>query len=105
MKKLTIFFALLPGFIPLVLLAQINSNSKQCIPCEQLKDLRLPDVTILEAKSLKNDTIEGQVITVPFCRVLGKISKEINFELLLPDQWNAKIPDVGWRRFCWKHSK
>ena len=77
MKKLTILFALLPSFIPLVLLAQINSNSKQCIPCEQLKDLRLPDVTILEAKSIKNDTIEGQVITVPFCRVLGKISKEI----------------------------
>jgi feruloyl esterase len=75
----------------LVLLAQINSNSKQCIPCEQLKDLRLPDVTILEAKSLKNDTIEGEVIAVPFCRVLGKISKEINFELLLPGQWNKRF--------------
>src|SRR6478752_1980836 len=86
MKKLTAFFALLPGFFPLALLAQVNS--KQCIPCEQLKDLQLPDVTILEAKSLKNDTIEGEVITVPFCRVLGRISKEINFELLLPQQWN-----------------
>ncbi len=64
MKKLIVFFALLPGFVPLVLLAQINSNSKQCIPCEQLKDLRLPDVTILEVKSLKNDTIEGEVIAV-----------------------------------------
>ncbi|MEP7376953.1 MAG: tannase/feruloyl esterase family alpha/beta hydrolase [Chitinophagaceae bacterium] len=91
MKKLTIFFALLPGFIPLVLLAQTDSNSKPCIPCEQLKDLRLPDVTILEAKSIKNDTIEGQIITVPFCRVLGRISKEINFELLLPGQWNTRF--------------
>ncbi len=91
MKKSAIIFTLLPGFLPFVLLAQINSNSKQCIPCEQLKDLRLPDVTILEAKSLKNDTIEGQVITVPFCRVLGKISKEINFELLLPNQWNERF--------------
>ncbi len=79
MKTLIIFLAQLSGFVPLVLLAQINSNSKQCIPCEQLKDLRLPDVTILEAKSLKNDTIEGEVIAVPFCRVLGKISKEIKF--------------------------
>jgi len=91
MKKLTIFFALLTGFIPLALLAQINPNSKACIPCEQLKNLRLPDVTILEATSIKNDTIEGQAITVPFCRVLGKISKEINFELLLPGQWNERF--------------
>ncbi len=91
MKTLIIFLAQLSGFVPLVLLEQINSNSKQCIPCEQLKDLRLPDVTILEAKSLKNDTIEGEVIAVPFCRVLGKISKEINFELLLPGQWNKRF--------------
>jgi Tannase and feruloyl esterase len=91
MKKSAIIFTLLPGFLPFVLLAQINSNSKHCVPCEQLKDLRLPDVTILEAKSLKNDTIEGQVITVPFCRVLGQISKEINFELLLPSQWNKRF--------------
>jgi feruloyl esterase len=91
MKNLTILFALLNGFIPLFLSAQINSSSKQCISCEQLKNLRLPDVTILEAESLKNDTIEGQVITVPFCRVLGKISKEINFELLLPRQWNKRF--------------
>ncbi len=91
MKKLILFFALLESFIPLVLLAQTNSDSKPCIPCEQLKDLRLPDVTILESKSSQNDTIEGQVITVPFCRVLGRISKEINFELLLPSQWNERF--------------
>src|SRR6266581_1532069 len=91
MKKLTAIFVLVAGFGPFVLPAQINSNTKKCIPCEQLKGLRLPDVTILEAKSLKNDTIEGQVITVPFCRVLGKVSKEINFELLLPNQWNKRF--------------
>jgi len=90
MKKLILFFALLYGFNP-TLLGQTKSNSKPCIPCEQLKNVRLPDVTILEAKSIKNDTIEGQVITVPFCRVLGKISKEINFELLLPGQWNERF--------------
>ena len=91
MKKLILFFALPVSFIPLALLAQINSGSKPCIPCEQLKDLHLPDVTILEAKSLQNDTIEGQVVTVPFCYVLGKISKEINFELLLPSRWNERF--------------
>ena len=91
MKKLVIFFGLLPVFIPLILLAQTNSNSTSCIPCEKLKELRLPDVTILEAKSLRTDTINGQIITVPFCRVLGRISKEINFELLLPAQWNKRF--------------
>ena len=91
MKKLILFFALPVSFIPLALLAQINSGSKPCIPCGQLKDLHLPDVTILEAKSLQNDTIEGQAVTVPFCYVLGKISKEINFELLLPSQWNERF--------------
>jgi hypothetical protein len=91
MKKLTVIFVLLAGFGPFVLYAQNNSSTKKCIPCEQLKSLRLPDVTILAATSFKNDTIEGQVITVPFCRVLGRISKEINFELLLPNQWNKRF--------------
>lgn len=91
MKKLVSLLVLLTGLVPFVLLAQINPNSKNCIPCEQLKDLRLPDVTILESKSLKNDTIEGEVITVPFCYVLARISREINFELLLPDRWNERF--------------
>lgn len=91
MKKLIIFFTWSFAFLPLVLPAQGSSRIKSCIPCEQLRKLRLPDVTILEAKSLKKDTIEGEVIKVPFCRVLGRISKEINFELLLPAQWNERF--------------
>src|SRR5580658_7184063 len=91
MKKITGYFLLIGIFGPFFLSAQINADAKSCIPCEQLKDLRIPDVTILQAKSFKNDTIEGQVITVPFCRLLGTISKEINFELLLPDQWNQRF--------------
>lgn len=75
---------------PLGVTAQ-NVQAKNCIPCDQLKDLRIPDVTILEVKELQNDTIQGQIITVPFCQVLGKISKGINFELLLPDQWNKRF--------------
>jgi hypothetical protein len=91
MKKLIACFLLFAAFSPLTLHAQTNSNVNKCIPCEQLKDLRIPDVTILVAQSLKNDTIEGEVINVPFCRVLGRISKEINFELLLPNQWNERF--------------
>lgn len=91
MKKLTAFFLTFTFFGSVVLMAQQNAGTKKCIPCEQLKNLRLPDVTIIEAKSFKHDTIEGQSIAVPFCRILGRISKEINFELLLPDQWNKRF--------------
>jgi len=41
MIKLTVLLALLVGFVPLVLPAQTNTNSKNCIPCEQLKSLWL----------------------------------------------------------------
>jgi len=98
MKILRFIFGLLVGFIPWTVSGQIVANKKSCIPCEQLQDLRLPDVTILKIESLPSDTIKSQVdwiptvvIKVPFCRVLGKISKEINFELLLPQQWNGRF--------------
>ena len=89
MKTLSIIIALSIGF-QFQVSAQA-SNLKSCISCAQLKNLRLPDVTILTADALPYDTIEGQIITVPFCRVLGRISKEINFELLLPQQWNGRF--------------
>src|SRR5687767_10442445 len=91
MKRITVIFGLLVALAPLVLTAQTNANSKPCIPCEKLTDLRLPDVMVLSAESLMSDTIQGQIITVPFCRVLGRISKEIEFELLLPQQWNKRF--------------
>ena len=91
MKNISATFGLLLGFVPLVLPGQVNTNSKPCISCEQLTELRLPDVIVLRTESLMNDTIQGQIITAPFCRVLGRISKEINFELLLPQQWNGRF--------------
>ena len=90
MKQTIIFFLIVQVSFPLVLSAQV-AQSKNCIPCEQLRNLQIPDVTILEAKAMKNDTIEDQVITVPFCHVLGLISKGINFELLLPARWNKRF--------------
>jgi len=81
MKTKLLLFIMFIGLMPLVLFAQIESNTTQCIPCEQLKSLRLPDVTILDAK----ETSEGH------CQVFGKISKEINFELLLPKKWNNRF--------------
>src|SRR3981189_2917032 len=92
MKKLILFFLMvLPLVVPFCLLAQVPSGGKNCIPCEQLMNLRLPDVTILEAKPMQSDSIEGQVIKVQVCSLLGRISKEIYFELLLPNSWNERF--------------
>ena len=80
-------------FFPLLTLAQAP-----CLKCERLKDLKLPDVTILSVEEKASDTIASPApwipqvyITKPFCRVMGRISKEINFELLLPQAWNGRF--------------
>ncbi|HTS45632.1 MAG TPA: tannase/feruloyl esterase family alpha/beta hydrolase [Puia sp.] len=94
MRNLTFGFALM-FFIS----AASAQNIKPCKPCEELKNLQLPDVTILVAEAKFSDTIKdpGQpwiptvIINKPFCRVLGRISKEINFEILLPDQSNGRF--------------
>jgi hypothetical protein len=69
-----------------------------CTPCDKLKDLRLPDVTILSVEAKQSDTIRNPepwipaaYLTKPFCRVVGRISAEINFELFLPQQWNGRF--------------
>ncbi|HEX6226614.1 MAG TPA: tannase/feruloyl esterase family alpha/beta hydrolase [Chryseolinea sp.] len=69
-----------------------------CHPCEKLKDLKLPDVTIVSAESKEKDSLivpepwlSAAIITKPFCRVIGKISTEINFEILMPQQWNERF--------------
>ncbi len=59
MKKAIIFFLIVQVLYPLVLPAQVT-QSKNCVPCEQLKNLQIPDVIILEAKSLQNDTLKGR---------------------------------------------
>jgi hypothetical protein len=69
-----------------------------CIPCEKMKDVKLPDVTILSVESKTNDSMRVPepwlpmvVITKPFCRVMGKIGAEIHFEVLLPQEWNERF--------------
>src|SRR5690349_19192949 len=94
MRNLSFCFAL-------VLLIKVASaqNVKPCKPCEQLKNLQFPDVTILSVDAKTSDTIKDPsqpwippvVINKPFCRVLGRISKEINFEILLPQESNGRF--------------
>ena len=48
----------------------------------ELKELDLPDVTINSVELSKNQK---------FVIVLGTISKEIEFELLIPEEWNVRF--------------
>ncbi|MGB2848200.1 MAG: tannase/feruloyl esterase family alpha/beta hydrolase [Saprospiraceae bacterium] len=94
MRKFSICFALM-FFIG----AASAQNVKFCKPCEELKNLQLPDVTILVAEDKASDTIKNPnepwmpttIINKPFCRVFGRISMEINFELLLPAENNGRF--------------
>ena len=86
MKTVCLVVTLLLAIVSLTAKGQTGETKKSCVPCEQLKNLHLPDVTILKIESLAGDTIKSEVewvptvvICVPFCRVLGRISKEINF--------------------------
>jgi feruloyl esterase len=74
-----------------------TSAQSRCENCDALKALNVPDVTIVSVESLERDTIRmgeffgTQIISVPFCRVIGKISSEIQFELFLPKKWNGRF--------------
>ena len=98
MKIATLLFTFLLGFLPAIVSAQIKQT---CTPCSKLKDLNLPDVTILTAESLSADTIKGEgwipetIVTIPFCKITGTISKEINFELLVAEKWNGRFLMAG----------
>jgi hypothetical protein len=59
------------------------SEKTACIPCEELMNIRIPDVTISRAEQVQ--------VPAPHCKVTGVIGREINFELLLPEKWNARF--------------
>ena len=60
-----------------------DADKTPCISCEEVKNLRLPDVTISETEMVEEGT--------SYCKVLGIIGKEIQFELLLPNAWNTRF--------------
>lgn len=64
-------------------IAFAQPEGSPCMSCEEIKNLGFPEVRILEAEAVE----EG----VAHCRLLGVIGKEINFELLLPSEWNARF--------------
>lgn len=76
-------------------------------PCAELGSLTLPDTTIVAATAIEpspefvieGDTLSRRGVTIrqPFCRVRGRIEKEIEFEVWLPpaSAWNGKHLGVG----------
>jgi len=70
-----------------ILSAQVSPNKNSCIPCEELMNIRLPDVVVFEAIRLE--------APVPHCKILGTIGKEINIEVLLPVDWNSRFAMGG----------
>jgi feruloyl esterase len=101
MRSIFIFF-IANVFAVLGALAQSSQDKKSCLPCEQINNIKLPDVTITKTESLPFDTIKStvpwvptQIIKVPFCRVTGFISKEILFEIVLPQNWNGRFLMAG----------
>ena len=71
--------------------------------CAELDQLALPDIHIREAAASTGEEAEDarplpdgvpsrqRKAVVPHCKVEGTIGDEINFELLLPDEWNGKF--------------
>lgn len=70
-------------------------------PCENLKTLALPNVTITLATSVPAGSFAlpsppNRSVTVPaFCRVAATVAPEVKFELWMPAQWNHKYLAVG----------
>jgi feruloyl esterase len=57
--------------------------SDRCLPCEELVHIQFPELVISAATEITDKST--------YCKVLGTIGKEINFEMLLPGEWNGRF--------------
>ncbi len=94
MKKLILIVSVLLIILPGFLKAQEATTMEKCIPCEKLTELKPPDVKITDAETETGVSL--------YCKVMGVIGKEIQFELLLPIEWNG-IYNGRRRRVCRIH--
>jgi len=70
----------------------VVSTVQHTMTCEDLENLRIPDVTISQ--------VEHLLEPVPHCKVIGIIGTEIKFEMLLPDNWNSRFVMGGGSGFA-----
>ena len=59
--------------------------------CTALRNLRLPDVRLTEVVDAPDSLAHADLARTPHCRVVGVISKEIQFVVTLPNQWNERL--------------
>ncbi len=95
--------------IPSACLIALLYSSAPCLHaanCDAMKDLKLPDTTILLAERVSSGTVDAPTLALPlhklpvFCRVAGVLrptpDSEINFEVWMPeDGWNGRFLGVG----------
>jgi feruloyl esterase len=89
--------------ISVVTVSGANAADQSCSALQalMLKDTKLAATFIEPAPqwTVENDTLTrgAVVVTEPFCRVQGRIEKEIEFEVWLPppSRWNGKHLGVG----------
>lgn len=99
-------FAVLCAGVALAPMAQAQ------LACESLKGLKLPDVTISDAKASAGAAApaaaapaggaaapaaggRGAAASVPMCTVTGVVGREIKFSVQMPDAWNGKFAMGG----------
>jgi len=82
-KKIGIIVFFLMALMMLGAFKIENGEKQEKVTCETAIIIDLPDVTIV--------SITQETDMAPHCKVTGIIGKDINFELLLPHDWNGKF--------------
>lgn len=85
--------------------AMAHAQPPFAMPCRGLdavNTIDLPEVMLSSAQTLQSERIANDVfgfggcdVKVPFSKLSGRIGREINFELLLPDRWNGIFVMAG----------
>lgn len=64
-----------------------DTTLQPCRPCADMANYPLPDVTI--------ESVEEREAPVAHCMISGRIGREIEFELALPQAWNGRFSFSG----------
>jgi len=87
LNRINLIIVLLMGVCSLYAQESSIDNQVPCLTAEQLQMLNLPEVRIISVAANQNP--------VPHLSVHGIIGKEIQFELLLPQEWNGRFAMGG----------
>lgn len=94
---------MLRGVIPVLAAFAIPAFAQQTAGqyCGKLMQLKLPDVTMRSAEQVTAGAFPlpggrgGSPVLPAFCRAIGFVKPEVNFEVWMPSNWNGKFLMVG----------